>query len=334
MTSAHQRLNVKHAGQDPAFNLPKDCFANWLAGVTDGDGCFSFSVNKKKNSIWNCTFKVDQSLYNLRLLYVIKKNLGYGRITIDNKRKMATFRIRDRRTLLHLIVPLFTKSLLYSTKQYHFLQWVKALETLENTEYTSAKRDEILTKLKEQVPPSSQKTESVPFLQGLCFLQSKKQPPHSAYVSPSWKKGGPTDEWISGFVEADGSFFLTRKEGTVHRKVESRAEDQPLVKIRVAHAFGITQKLDPIILEFLRKKFHIPTKVSYTKREIYKLETTNSRSVARIRDFFLNKFKGIKSLEYRIWARSLKYKGNSDKLLKAQELLRGVRQQKGRDPSQ
>ena len=111
---------------------------------------------------------------------------------------MATFRIRDRRTLLHLIVPLFTKSLLYSTKQYHFLQWVKALETLENTEYTSAKRNEILTKLKEQVPPSSQKTESVAFsvfskekTKGLCFLQSKKQPHTLCIRFPLLEKGWP-----------------------------------------------------------------------------------------------------------------------------------------------
>ena len=76
MTSAHQRLNVKHAGQDPAFNLPKDCFANWLAGVTDGDGCFSFSVNKKKKRIWNCTFKVDQSPVQLETPLYYQEKLG------------------------------------------------------------------------------------------------------------------------------------------------------------------------------------------------------------------------------------------------------------------
>ena len=44
--STHQRLNVKHASES-VYPLPSAEFCNWLAGVTDGDGSFSFSVNKK-----------------------------------------------------------------------------------------------------------------------------------------------------------------------------------------------------------------------------------------------------------------------------------------------
>ena len=287
MKSTHQRLNVKHASKDLTYALPKESFAHWLVGITDGDGCFSFSVNKRKKLIWNCTFKIAQSKYNLRCLYFIKKQLGYGTINKKSGENMAEFRIRDRKTLVNLIVPLFTQYPLYSTKQFYFLRWVKALKTLESEEHTSAEKNEILTGLKLQTPNTN--------------------PP---YVSPSWNKHQPTDEWIAGFVEAEGSFFLTNKGG---------------LKVRIVNCFGITQKLDGVMLEFLREKFHIPSKVQRTKREIYKLETTNSRSIVRIRDFFSNKFKGIKSLEYKIWARSLKWKGDSEKLLKEQEQLQRLR---------
>lgn len=304
---------MKHASENVAYKLPKECFTHWLVGVTDGDGCFSFSVNKRKNSIWNCTFKIGQSTFNYRLLYFIKKNLGFGKISSKSGKNMAEFRIRDRKTLLNLIVPLFTKYPLYSTKQFYFLQWVKALETLENKNLTSAEKNEILTQLKSQTPEM------------WAAAQGKE-----TYFSPSWRKGDPTSEWIYGFVEAEGSFFLTiklKREDNVPEETPrtlGKQDDLPLQK-RVVHAFGITQKLDRVILEFLRKRFHIASKVLHTKRDVYKLETTNSRSIAKIRDFFLNKLKGIKSLEYKIWSRSLKFKGNSEKLSRVQNQLRELR---------
>lgn len=323
MISTHQRLNVKHASENVAYKLPKECFAHWLVGVTDGDGCFSFSVDKKKNSIWNCTFKIGQTTSNYRLLYFIKENLGFGKINSKSGKNMAEFRIRERKTLLNLIVPLFTKFPLYSTKQFYFLQWVKALETLENKKLASAEKNEILTRLKSQTPEMWARAQG-----------------EDIYLSPSWQEGDPTSEWISGFVEAEGSFFLTIKANRSNKVREEtprtleKQDDLPLQR-RVVHAFGITQKLDGVILEFLRKRFHIASKALHTKRcslreqrDVYKLETTNSRSIAKIRDFFLNKLKGIKSLEYKIWSRSLKFKGNSEKLFRVQNQLRELRNSK------
>jgi hypothetical protein len=308
MFSTHQRLNVKHATLNLSdYNLPKSDFANWLVGITDGDGSFCFSVNKKKNCIWNCTFKIAQSRYNLRLLYFIKENLGYGSINKNSGKNMAEFRITDRKTLLNLIVPLFQKYPLYSTKYFYFLRWKKALEVLENTLYTSIEKNEILTGL-------------------------KKQTPLDTYISPAWQSNIPSHDWIYGFIEAEASFFITKK-GISTTAISREKSNLPcklvsceiVKKDRVVHSFGITQKLDKIILEFLQKKFHISSKVLYTKRNIYKLETTNSRSIFRIKDFFLNKLKGIKSLEYKIWARSLNYKSHNEKLLKVQNQLRKLR---------
>lgn len=292
MIFTHQRLNVKHANEkinslkkSENYTLSKANFNNWLGGVTDKDGSFSFSINKKKNSIWNCTFKIAQSTYNLRLLYYIKKNLQYGSVNTKSGKNMAEFRIRDRKTLLNVIVPLFTQYPLYSTKQFYFLKWVKALDILENKNYTTIQKNDFLTKLKIENPINS-------------------------YISPAWEKCVPSEEWIYGFIEAEGSFFIVNKDKKVNRMV---------------HSFGITQKLDKIILDFLHKKFHISSKVITTKRNIHRLETTNSRSIVKIQKFFLNKLKGIKSLEYKIWARSLNYKKNNEKLLKIQNQLQKLR---------
>ncbi len=289
MFFTHQRLNVKHANQKihfpQTYSLPQSDFSNWLSGVTDGDGSFSFSMNKKKNCIWNCTFKIAQSTYNLRLLYYIKENLGYGSVNTKSGKNINEFRIKDRKTLINLIIPLFTQYPLYSTKQFYFSRWIKALHILENTRYTTSEKNTLLTKLKCEVPVDT-------------------------YISSTWEKSFPSQEWIYGFIEAEGSFFIVNKDKSVTRMV---------------HSFGITQKLDKIILTFLQKKFHISSKVSYNKPNIYKLETTNSRSIIKIQKFFLNKFKGMKSLEYKIWARSLNYKKNNEKLLKIQNQLQKLR---------
>jgi hypothetical protein len=52
-------------------------------------------------------------------------------------------------------------------------------------------------------------------------------------------------------VEAEGSFYLVQKD-----------------KDRIVHAFGITQKLDRIVLECIRLVLHISTKVKYKENHI------------------------------------------------------------------
>jgi hypothetical protein len=56
------------------------------------------------------------------------------------------------------------------------------------------------------------------------------------------------------------------------------------------------------------------------------LDTTNSRSIENISEYFFNTMKGMKSVEYRIWSRSFNnYKGDYDKLFKVREILRKLR---------
>ena len=89
------------------------------------------------------------------------------------------------------------------------------------------------------------------------------------------------------------------------------------------HGFGLTQKLDNVVLDGIRFILHIPTKVKFkSKHNYYILDTTNSRAIENIISYFQNTMKGMKSLEYRIWARSYnKNKGDFDKLYKVREII-------------
>jgi hypothetical protein len=119
-----------------------------------------------------------------------------------------------------------------------------------------------------------------------------------------------TKPWLIGFIEAEGSFYLVSKDST-----------------RIVHGFGLTQKLDSIVLEAIGLVLHISTTVKYkSKYNHYILDTTNSRAIENIIEYFHNTMKGMKAVEYRIWARSYyKDKGNYTNLSKVRDILRKMK---------
>jgi hypothetical protein len=249
-------------------------FNEWLVGFTDGDGCFS--MTKCKNGSWQFTFKIGQSAYNTRILLYIKKKLGYGSITKDGN-DLVQYRIRDTKVLKNVILPIFDQYSLHTSKQYHYELWKKALLNPE---------------LRDQLKANY----------NLIPLD---------YKSPNNVGIQPTKAWVVGFFEAEGSFFLVRKE---------------LNRGPIVHAFGITQKKDKHLLEQLQQIFDIKAKIKLNKNGAYLLETTNSHSILFLIDYFSNTLKGMKSVEYRIWSRSyLKHKGDYNTLLSVQSHMRHLR---------
>lgn len=294
--SSHQRLNVKQP--------TNDWFKQWLVGFTDGDG--SFSVLKQGDK-WSLIFKISQNTYNLRVLHYIKKELGAGSIFVESKNDMAHFRIRDLKVINERIFPIFDKYPLLTTKYFNYNIFKEAYRILDNKNLTKLEKSNLLENL----------------------LLTK---PSNLYISPIWDNVSKplidaneakkiiSKAWLIGFIEAEGSFYLVSKSIN-----------------RIVHAFGLTQKLDLIVLESIKIVLGIPTKVVYkNKHNFYSLDTTNSRAILNIIEFFNNSMKGMKAVEYKIWARSFnKNKGNFEKLIKIREQmrkLRSVRAQKSNWP--
>lgn len=284
--SSHQRLNVKQP--------TNDWFEQWLVGFTDGDG--SFSVLRQGDK-WSLTFKISQNTYNLRALHYIKKELGAGSIFVESKNDMAHFRIRDLKVINERIFPIFDKYPLRTTKYFNYNIFKEAYRILYNKDLIKLEKSNLLENL----------------------LLTK---PSNSYISPIWDnvpkplidanevKKIISKAWLIGFIEAEGSFYLVSKSIN-----------------RIVHAFGLTQKLDLIVLESIRIVLGIPTKVVYkNKQNFYSLDTTNSRAILNIIEFFNNSMKGMKAVEYKIWARSFnKNKGNFEKLTKIREQMRKLR---------
>jgi hypothetical protein len=307
MFRTHQRLNVEHPNENNnlfdhsksinrfKYYENKDNFHQWLVGFTDGDG--SFSIVRVAERKWTLFFKLTQSTYNLRAIHFIKNQLGVGSIYVDSDCNKADFRIRDRKTIGATILPIFDKYPLLTSKYFSYLKFKKAYEILENPNLSTQDKDNLLLALqKEQMPLD--------------------------YISPAWKtvnyevndtnkaKSVMSKYWLIGFTEAEGSFYLVNKAST-----------------RIVHAFEITQKLDFIVLKAIAHILGISVSRKKLRASRHTVVTTNSRAISNIIDYYSKTMKGIKAVEFRIWARSyVKYKGNYEKLNSIRENIRVFRQ--------
>ena len=287
--STHQRLNKEYLENN---QKDKNWFEQWLVGMTDGDGTFHLAY---QNGKWNLVYKISLSRYNLRLLYYIKKELGVGSVNKDNLK--GQFVIRDRKNLAKVIFPIFDKYPLLTSKLFDYLKLKKAYDILENINISKNEKDQFLLELKKEIVPTN-------------------------YVSSAWNNTRlpfenvedvtcvMTKPWVVGFIEAEGSFYLVSKD-----------------KTRIVHGFGISQKLDSVVLEAIRRILHISTAVRFKyKHNYYTLDTTNSRAIENIIQYFYKTMKGMKSVEYRIWARSYgKHKGDFSKLSIIRDIIRKLK---------
>ena len=150
------------------------------------------------------------------------------------------------------------------------------------------------------------------------ILLLKNESKSDNFISPVWNKINNIVEntdrakeiisksWLIGFTEAEGSFYIVKKDS-----------------FRLTHGFEITQKLDLLVLEGIAKILGI----SITKNKKYNtIVTTNSRAIQNIINYYKDTMKGMKTVEYKIWAKSfLKYKGNYSELNKTRELMKKIR---------
>lgn len=284
--STHQRLNKEYLKNN------KNWFEQWLVGMTDGDGTFHIAYHNGK---WNLVYKIALSRYNLRALYYIKKQLCVGSVSKDGTK--GQFVIRDRKNLANFIFPIFDKYPLLTSKRFDYLKLKKAYGILEDKNLSKEEKDKYLFEIKKESLPVN-------------------------YISDGWYKiklpfettlevnQVMTKPWVVGFIEAEGSFYLVSKD-----------------KTRIVHGFGLTQKLDSIVLEGIRSILHIPTVVRFkSNHNHYILDTTNSKAIENIIKYFHNTMKSMKSVEYRIWARSYtKHKGDFDKLFVIRNIIRKLK---------
>lgn len=240
----------------------KNMFHEWLVGLVDGDGTFSITKNKHNNS-WQFTFKITLHVKDKALLALIKKQLGCGTVSFAGGNTWQ-YRVRDQKHLLMIILPIFVKYPLFSRKIYHFELFQQAL--LDNSKCSYLK--------------------SIWHNQEMQLVALERQRQNMDLRKPS-------KAWIVGFIEAEGSFYVTKRHLPSH-----------LLPIgEYVHGFGVTQKQDQYIVEHLQSVFHIAANTRFNRSNLsWCLNTTNRRSISNLVKYFNNVLLGSKHLEYNLWS--------------------------------
>ena len=253
-------------------------FCQWFVGIVDGDGCFHFSKNEK--DVWNFTFKISQSSYNLRLLYYIKSKVGVGTVSITNsKDNCAEYRIRNINHIIENILPIFDNYSLLTNKYYSYIKFKESIKIYAS----DIPKKEKLSKI-DSIKNSPIDEKSISLAWNIINYNVDNPENVSKVISKNW---------LVGFTEAEGSFYIKNKSNN-----------------NIVHSFEITQKNDAIVMKAISKILPISFK---NKKTYYTVVTSNKDSIKFIIDYFFKTIKGMKSLEYRIWARSFIKKYNSKK---------------------
>lgn len=99
-------------------------FKWWFIGFAEGDG--SFILNKNGS----LEFKVTQSSVDAQILFYIKKQLGFGSVSLQDKNnKTHHFRVRDKKNILK-IIQIFNGNILTKYKLNQFKLWVEGFNKI------------------------------------------------------------------------------------------------------------------------------------------------------------------------------------------------------------
>lgn len=225
--------------------------------------------------------------------------LGVGKVRVPNStntQSMAEYQVRDRKLLLTHIIPLFDQNKLLTSKEFNFKLFKEALLVSTNTSISTVYKHALLAELKQKERPAE-------------FMSSAWTIVNNKITSINDAKAVMTKSWLVGFTEAEGSFYLFKKDLR-----------------RIAHAFEITQKLDKIVLDAAAQLLGVKVLIKKTHYTVY---ASSLRDIPNIIAYFHNTMKGMKSLEYRIWARSFnKMKKGGERftyLTKVQDQMRNIR---------
>ena len=117
----------------------KEVTDEYLAGFTDGEGCFYVGFGQRNDLPlkWQVIteFHVSQNPGGKNLLEKFKDRLGCGYLKPNHakslKDKSWVFIVKDRKDLREKLIPFFKKNSLYTGKQQDFVIFTKVLDIIE-----------------------------------------------------------------------------------------------------------------------------------------------------------------------------------------------------------
>ena len=132
-------LSENASGADNQQVISNKVSNEYLAGFTDGEGCFYIGFSKRKDLPlkWQVIteFHLSQNPGGKNLLEVFKKRIGCGYLKPNHRKNLKdktwVLVIKDRKDLNEKLIPFFRKYPLFTAKQKDFVIFTKVLDLIK-----------------------------------------------------------------------------------------------------------------------------------------------------------------------------------------------------------
>lgn len=131
--------------------IAKPDYPGWIAGFTDGEGCFSVSFTQREKSNVGVevrpSFAIGQKAASRESLEKIQKYFDCGGIRYSKKDGLFKYEVRNLTDLVDKIIPFFEKYQLETTKKNDFKNFAEVCKSMKQGHHLNAKGvEEIIDK--------------------------------------------------------------------------------------------------------------------------------------------------------------------------------------------
>jgi len=200
----------------------------FITGFADGESSFSILISeyKKLKVGWQVKAEFQLCLHSkdVEILYKIQEFFkGIGNISIKSNRDVAQYRVNDINSIKEILIPHFEKYPLQSAKSVDFLLFKQCVELIANKEHLNKSGLEQIIAIKAGL------NLGIPDKIKLAFphVQEIKRP---EYII---NDNSLNPYWVSGFVNAEGSFLVSfYKTGQINAvfSIGLNEREHPLLK--------------------------------------------------------------------------------------------------------
>lgn len=168
------------------LKISNEDFLNWFVGLSDGESSFYFTRTIINNLYikYSFIFKLTMHIDDRKVLEYLHQNLNIGRLVIDGDE--ISFIVSKKEEII-ILINIFSKYNLNTTKHLNFRDWKKAFYIYINRKLDNTSFDSELLKIKDQMNNN-----------------------RTNFSMPENHKIKISQYWLLGFVEAEGSFLLNK----------------------------------------------------------------------------------------------------------------------------
>lgn len=143
--------------------LITDLTADWIVGIVDGEGCFSFSLaqNHRVRTGWSVLYEfvVTQHVRSSKILHSLKAHFDCGKVDSTHPvrghiRDVLRYRVTAFLDLQSRIVPFFNDNPLRTAKQQSFELWKQALDLVARGQHLNSQGLLTLSELSARINPA------------------------------------------------------------------------------------------------------------------------------------------------------------------------------------